>query len=296
MKTLCLAFVASFLVLIPRGHGQSPTPTASPSRLLNISARAGVGTGDRAAIVGFIIEGSAKDVIVRGLGPSLQNGGSPVPGRLLDPTLELYSANQNIGFNDDWRTQESQIQATGIPPTNDRESAIVAHLDPGGFTAILRGKNNTTGIGLAEVYDLATTGTSKIKNLSARGFVSTGDNVLIGGFIVGGGGTGIRLVIRVLGPSLSNAGVTDSLQDPTLELFNANGNAIGANDNWQDDQQFQIAQSGLAPPRSTEAALLTELSPGNYTVIAAGRNGTSGTALLELYDVPQPPPTAEPSD
>ena len=294
---ICVCPTLGFAITPVPNAAPSPTPSPSPSRLLNISSRAAVGTGDRVEIAGFIIEGDAKDVLIRGLGPSLRANGSPFPGRLQDPTAELFSGQQTVMFNDDWKvTQRTQIEATGIPPASDLESAIVRNLAAGGYTAILRGKNQTTGIGLVEIFDLASTATSQLKNLSTRGFVGTGNNVLIGGFIIGGGGNGIRLVIRVLGPSLTDMGVTDALQNPALEVYNANGALIGANDNWEETQQFQLEQSKLAPTRPAEAALLTELSPGSFTVVASGVNGTSGTALLEVYNVPQPPPIGAPGN
>lgn len=288
-------FAALFLVALnvtasardPLPAAPTPTPSASPARLLNISSRAAVGTGNRVAIAGFITQGDAKDIIVRALGPSLQINGTPIAGRLLDPTLELFSASASLASNDDWKqTQRAQIEATHLQPPADAESAIVRNLPAGAYTAIMSGKNQTTGIGLVEVYDLGSSATSQLTNLSTRGFVGTGDNVLIGGFIAGGGDA-IRLLIRVLGPSLNNAGINDALQDPMLELYDANGQQAGMNDNWQDDQQFQIQQTNLAPPNPMEAALLTELAPGNYTVIARGRNSNSGTALLEFYTIGQ---------
>ncbi len=264
----------------------------TPSKLLNISSRANVGTGNRVAIAGFIIQGDGKDILVRGIGPSLQINGVPLAGRLADPTLQLFSGGTTLASNNNWKdSQQTQIEATGAAPSNDLESAIVHTFAAGSYTTILRGNNSTQGIGVIELYDLNAGSTAALRNLSTRGYVGTGDNLVISGFIVGGGSGELRLLVRLLGPSLSQVGITDALQDPMVEVFNANGQLIGQNNNWQDDQQFQIQQTGLAPPNTLEAAILTSLLPGTYTAVARGLNATSGTALLEVYQVPEPPPT-----
>jgi len=267
------------------------------SQLLNISSRADVLTGDKVAIAGFIVTGTApKQVIIRGMGPSLAAAG--VTGVLTNPMLQLFQGSNALATNDNWRTksdgtnQQSQVQATGLAPANDFESAIVTTLNPGSYTAILSGKNNTTGIGLIEVYDLAPAVASKLTNISTRGFVSTGNNVMIGGVIVGAGsGGGSQVVVRALGPSLTGAGVQGALADPILQLYNANGTALASNDNWKINdrthasQEAEVRASGLQPANDLESAIVTSLAPGNYTAIVLGKNNTSGIALVEVYNL-----------
>jgi phospholipase/lecithinase/hemolysin len=254
-------------------------------KALNISGRADVGTGDKVAIGGFIVTGSdPKKVIVRGIGPSLQSSG--VMNFLADPTLELRDQNHAlIASNDNWRdTQQAEIQQSGLAPSNDAESAIVATLNPGAYTAILAGKNNGTGIGLVEVYDLDPTANSTLANISTRGFVGTGDNVIIGGFIVGDGEHPI-MEVRAIGPSLMSSGVAAALLDPTLELHDGNGTLLVFDDDWRDTQDSAIQASGLAPSDDRESAIVASLGPGNYTAIVRGKNATTGVALVEIYRI-----------
>jgi hypothetical protein len=253
-------------------------------QLLNISTRVDVQTGDNVAIGGFIITGTAaKKVIVRGMGPSLLSHG--IRSFLADPTLELHDhTGAIIARNDNWKdTQQAEIQATGLAPTNNLESAIVATLAPGDYTAILRGKNATTGVGLVEIYDLAPDSNSRLANISTRGFVQTGDNVLIAGFILGNGTASERVIIRAIGPSLT--GVANVLAAPTLALHDSNGTLLMFDDNWKDTQQAEIQATGLAPTNNLESAIVATLAPGNYTAIVAGRNGGIGVALAEVYDL-----------
>jgi len=269
--------------------------------LQNISTRAQVLTGDNVLIGGFIITGTQpKKIIVRAIGPSIKSGGQALPGTMQDPTLELHDANGVIATNDNWKindqnqqSQQAEIEATGIPPTDDRESALVRTLNPGNYTVVLRGKNNSTGIAVVEAYDLDSAATSQLANISSRGLVQTGDKVMIGGFIVGPEkAANTRVVIRGIGPSLSSSNVPTPLQDPTLELHNGNGDKIATNDNWKIDDQTQQSQqstiqaTGLAPGDDRESAILTGLAPGNYTAILAGKGGTSGNGLVEIYNVP----------
>ena len=262
----------------------------APARLANISTRVPVRRGDGAGIAGFIIEGSApKRVILRGIGPSLKANGQPIPGRLRNPVLELRNSNGAlIAQNDDWRDSQQQeaIQASGVAPSNDRESAIIRRLEPGAYTAILRGANNTEGIALAEVYELDGGQRAQLVNISTRGPVETGDNVLIGGFILRGN-TPAPVLLRAIGPSLKARGVEDALEDPTMELRDANGALMMANDNWKDDQQAAIAKTGIAPKDDREAAILRPLGGGNYTAIVRGKNGT-GIGLVEAYRLSVP--------
>ncbi len=273
------------------GYDLVPPPTG---QLLNISTRMEVLQGDEVLIGGFIVTGSdPKKVIVRGIGPSL-----PVNGPLADPTLELHQGNATLATNDNWKindqtgqSQEAEIQATTIPPKNDLESAIVATLNPGSYTAVLAGKNGGTGIGLVEVYDLAQGANSKLANISSRGFVDAGDNVMIGGLIAGGpSGGSVRVLVRAIGPSLTNSGVAGALGDPTLELHDGNGTTIASNDNWKtrpdgSSQQTEIEGTGIPPSNDLESALVRLLSPGNYTAVVRGVNGTTGVGLVEAYNL-----------
>jgi hypothetical protein len=264
---------------------QQSTLTQCPSQLVNLSTRARVLTGESVLIGGFIITGNeAKHVIIRGIGPSLTN----VPGALANPTLELFDSGQFLlGSNDDWITNRTEVEATGIPPSNDLESAIVKTLQPGAYTAVLRGQNNGTGIGVVEVYDLSPETSSVLANIGSRGFVDTGDNAMIGGFIVGGNGPAdTRIVVRGIGPSLASFGVANALQNPTLELKNANGATLMSNDDWQQGQPTDLNQLNLAPTDSRESALLATLPPGNYTAILRGKDNTKGVAVVEVYNVP----------
>jgi hypothetical protein len=258
--------------------------------LANISTRAYVGTGDNVLIAGFIINGTQnKPLLIRGLGPSLGLPPNNVPNVLEDPTLELYdSAGTVIGSNDNWKdTQQAEIEATGIPPTEDAESAILDSLPPGAYTVILRGIDLTEGNGLVEFYDLDTGVDSRLANISSRGLVQTGDNVMIGGFIVGGGEDGSALV-RAIGPSLAQFGVADALADPFLELYNSSGDLIAMNDNWRETQEEEISATGIPPSDDKESAILATLGPGNYTAIVRGAAGGTGVALIEAYQLPPP--------
>lgn len=269
--------------------GQVMRVQANPSQALNISTRARVETGDNVLIGGFIVTGSvAKKVIVRAIGPSLAGFG--LSGVLADPILELHEPGNVVVTNDNWQddpSQASMISATGLAPSNSAESAIVATLQPGAYTAIVSGKNGTSGVGLAEVYDLDTAASSQLGNISGRGFVQIGDNVMIGGFIVGNNIGAARVVLRALGPSLSGSGLSSVLPDPILELHDSNGALIGLNDNWQDDpnQAALITDSGLAPTNNLESAILAGLAPGAYTAIVVGKNGGTGIGLVEVYKV-----------
>jgi hypothetical protein len=265
-------------------------------RLLNISTRMRVQTGDKTLIAGFIITGTEpKEVIVRGIGPSL----SGVGGVLADPVLELHQGNITLATNDNWKTrsggtsQQAEVQATTIPPGNDLESAIVTTLNPGSYTAILSGKNGGTGVGVVEVYDLNQAANSELANISSRGFVETNDNVMIGGFIVGGNNVDGKatVLIRAVGPSLSGSGVPDVLPDPTLELHDNNGGTIATNDNWKVNDQTQQSQESavrattLSPANDLESAIVATLSPGQYTAVVRGRNAGTGVALVEVYNL-----------
>ena len=273
----------------------SPTPTASAtpgavSQAVNLSTRMRILTGDNAGIGGFIITGTGtKHVLIRAIGPSLSQFGVPNP--LADPVLELHGTGAFVTINNDnWRDDPAQrplIEATGLQPTNDFESAIEARLDPGQYTAVVSGKNNTTGVGLIEVYDLAAGDPSKLANISTRAFVSTGNDIVIAGFILGGNNIASdRVIIRGIGPSLASSGVTNPLANPTLELRDSNGSLIVTNNDWQEnsDQAAQLIIAGLAPTNNLESGIAATLPPGLYTALLAGLNSGTGVGLVEVYD------------
>jgi hypothetical protein len=270
--------------------GYDLTTSTVPGSAANISTRLPVGTGDNLLITGFIVtgpSGSTKKVLVRAIGPSTN-----VPGALADPTLELHdNTGALIAQNDNWKTtqiggiitsdQVADIQATGAAPTNDAESALLATLAPGNYTAQVRGANNTTGIGVAEAYDLSLNSSAKLANVSTRGLVQTGDNLMIGGFIIVN--NPLKVVVRGIGPSLTAFGVQNALNDPTLELHGANGTLILANNDWKDTQQTEITATGLQPTNNLESALVITLQPGNYTAQLRGNNNGIGVGVVEVY-------------
>ncbi len=256
---------------------------------LNISTRARVETGEKVLIAGFMLS-SDSHVAVRALGPSLL---SLVPSPLLDPVLELYRGNTLVASNDNWAEDGgsgSNLQNDGLAPTYPTEAAIDTNLFAGIYTVVVRGKNNTVGTGVVEVYDLSDSHTGlsalNIPNISTRAFVQTGDNVLIGGIMIGRGEGPARVVARAIGPSLSKAGVANPLPDPTLEVRDSHGILIAANDDWKDSQQPAIEASQLAPQNNAESAIVTRLGPGAYTAIVRGKSGATGIGLVELYRLP----------
>ena len=307
MKTL---FLSLFVVVCLAGETSTRATTDADnmapvpgSKLTNVSTRAFVQTGDNVMIGGFIVHGTeAKTVIIRAIGPELIPFGIPNP--LADPTLELHDGTGAlIASNDNWMTtiiggiittdQVAAIRASGHAPTNVMESAMIVTLPPGNYTAIERGVNNATGIGLVEVYDLGTNSTSILGNISTRGLVQTGDNVMIGGFIVQGTQP-MRVILRAIGPELIPFGIPNPLPDPTLELHDATGRLIASNDNWMTtiiggiittDQVAAIRDSQHAPSDARESAMIVDLPPGNYTAIVRGKNIVIGVALVEVYDI-----------
>jgi hypothetical protein len=271
--------------------------------LTNLSTRAFVETGGNVMIGGFIVQGTQpKRVILRAIGPELNQYG--IPNAMADPTLELHDGDGAlIGSNDNWQTtiiggiitsnQVQEITNSGHAPTDGRESVIIANLPPGSYTAIVRGVNNTTGVALVEAYDLSPSLNSILGNISTRSFVQTGDDVMIGGFIVQGTQPK-NVIIRAIGPELSQHGVPDFLADPTLELHDGTGALIARNDNWQttiiggiitSNQVQAIQNTGHAPTDARESAIIANLPPGNYTAIVRGVNNTTGVALVEVYDL-----------
>ena len=261
----------------------------APAQALNISTRMRVESGNNVLIGGFIVTGTAtKNVAVRGIGPSLAQFG--VPDALVDPTLELRDSGGGlVRQNDNWQddpSQAAQLTALGLALQDPSESGLVASLSPAAYTAILAGKNGGTGVGLVEIYDTNQSANSQLGNISTRGFVEAGDSVMIGGFILGGANN-TNVVVRGIGPSLAQFGLSPVLADPTLELRDSNGALLVANDNWQDDPvaASQLTARGLAPADAAESGILVSQFPGAFTAILAGKNGGTGIGLVEIYNV-----------
>ena len=272
--------------------GGSPTPTGTPSpsaaQTLNISTRMRVDTGSNVLIGGFIVTGTvSKNVALRALGPSLSAVG--ISDALADPSLELHGSNGALILaNDDWGSdpiQSGQLTAFGLALQNPKESGLVITIPPSSYTAIVSGINQTSGVGLMEVYDTNSESASQLGNISTRGLVLTESNVMIGGFILGGS-SNTHVVVRGIGPSLAQSGITDFLADPILELHDSNGVTLLSNDNWPDDPSAsQLIELGLAPQNAAESGIYTSLAPGAFTAILAGTNGGIGIGLVEIYNV-----------
>lgn len=274
----------------------SPSPTATPSpsstppaQTVNLSTRMRVQTGDNVGIGGFIISGTgSKNVLLRALGPSLTQFG--VPNALPDPILELHGPG---GFativDNNWGddlAQQALILATGLAPTNSLDSAIYATLNPGAYTAVVKGNNNATGVALIEVYDLSTAVPAKLANISTRAFVGTADDIVIAGFILGNQTGDDRIIARGIGPSLSVFGVPDVLGNPTLQLRNSDGALVMGNNDWQEDpaQAAELSAAGLAPSDPLESGIAATLPPGLYTALLAGFDNSTGNGVVEVYD------------
>jgi hypothetical protein len=254
----------------------------APPKMANISTRTNVHTGEMVEIAGFIVTGNApKKVIVRAIGPSLQSFG--IASALANPLLELHDAAGHLLVRDDnWRdTQESEILNTGLAPANSLESAIVATLPPGSYTAVVQGADGGEGVAVAEIYDLDAASNSALANISTRALVES-NNVMISGLIVRGTETA-NVAVRAIGPSLASANVTGPLADPTLSIYDQSGTVVAANDNWKQTQQSQLELRGLNPPDDRESAILATLIPGSYTSIVRSANGENGVALIEVY-------------
>ena len=245
-----------------------------------------VQTGDNVGIGGFIVTGNApKRVLLRAIGPSVTG----VANTLADPVLELHGQGIPTVTNNNWKddpVQQALIESTGLAPTNDLESAIYATLAPGAYTAVVRGNNNTTGVGLIEVYDLNATAGAKLGNISTRALVGTGNDIVIAGFILGNNSNPTRLVVRGIGPSLTAFGVPSALADPTLEVRNSSGTVVASNNDWQSDpaQAAELTAAGLAPTNSKESGIALNLGPGQYTALLSGVGGTTGVGVVEVYD------------
>jgi hypothetical protein len=248
-----------------------------------------VETGDNVGIGGFIITGTApKHLLLRAIGPSLAQLG--VPNVLADPILELHGPGTFATVtNDNWRdnpAQEAAIIATGIPPANNLEAAIDITVNPGAYTAVVSGKNNTSGVALIEVYDLSQAVVAKLANISTRALVGMGNDIVIAGFILGNNSGNDKIVVRGIGPSLTALGVANALANPTLELRDSNGSLLMADNDWQDDsaQAAELTAASLAPTSALESGIAATLPPGLYTALLAGFNNGTGVGVVEVYD------------
>lgn len=258
----------------------SPT-VIPPAVLANISSRTLVQTGENVMIGGFIVDGIVdKKVALRAIGPSLAGAG--INGALADPVLQVVdSAGSVVASNDSWNVPGEELSAIGLAPNDAREAALVATLAPGAYSAIVSGKAATSGVALFELYDLDPA-TGRIANISTRSRVDTGDNVMIGGFILGGTTT-TKIIVRAIGPSLVASGVAGALSDPTLEIYNSNGVLLNSNDNWRTSQEAEILATSLSPTDDREAAIVSTLAPGAYSAVIRGANDSTGVALVEVY-------------
>ena len=259
----------------------------------NISTRLPVGTGDNALIEGFIVQGpvgSIKKILVRAIGPSLLGFG--IADAVANPTLDIFDASSTkIASNDNWKTtqvggiiigdQFAEINGSGLAPSNDLESAIVANLAPGAYTAVVRGANDTVGTGVVDAFDLSAVSSARLANIATRGLIQPGDKLMIAGFIIQNGS--VRAVVRAIGPSLAAFGITNALPDTTLQLRDQNGTIVRENDDWQTDQKAELEATGLQPTDPKEAALIQTIPPGQYTAQVRGKPEATGTGVVQVY-------------
>ncbi len=271
------------------------TATATPTVGLvgNVSTRLPVGTGDNVLIEGFIVQGpsgSKKKIIVRAIGPSLLPFG--ITDALANPTLEIRDSNNAlIASNNDWKNtilggiissdQSAEITASGVAPSNDLESAIIANLSPGSFTAVVRGVNNTVGTGVVDAYDLSAGSAARVANIATRGLIQPGDKLMIAGFIVQNGP--VRAVILATGPSLTAFGINNALPDTTLQLRDQNGVIVRENDDWQSDQKAELEATGLQPSDPKESAMIVTIQPGQYTAQVRGKPEATGIGVVQVF-------------
>lgn len=253
----------------------------------NLSTRGPVGTGDDVLIGGIIVTGNTpKRVILRAIGSSLNVNGPSALAVLQDPILNLCASSGSVlQTNDDWRYgPELEIEASTLAPQGDYDSAIIATLEPGNYTAIIHGYAHSTGIALVEVYDPVPASGSRLAEVSTRGSVRTGDDILIGGFIVLNSAT--KVLLRAIGPELTAFGISHALENPTLELRDANAALIEANDDWRSDNEQAIIDTGIPPKDQRDSAIVRSVAPGSYTALVRGKADTTGTALVEIYRLP----------
>jgi len=259
----------------------------------NVSTRLPVGTGEGVLIEGFIVQGpqgSTKKIIVRAIGPSLIPFG--ITDALRDPTLEIHDASgATVATNNNWRTtqtgglivgdQSAEISSSGLAPINDLESAIIADLAPGSYTAVVSGVGGTIGTGVVDAYDLSSSSPAKLANIATRGLIQPGDKLMIAGFIVAN--APVKAVVIAVGPSLLAFGISNALPDTTLEVRNQDGSFVMQNDNWKSDQQQQLESAGLHPSHDLEAAIITTLPPGQYTALVRGKGDASGIGVVQVF-------------
>jgi CSLREA domain-containing protein len=278
----------------------TPTPTTTPGLVGNVSTRLPVGTADNVLIEGFIVQGppgSAKKIIVRAIGPSLAPFG--VKDALANPTLEIHdegNGNAIVASNDDWRVtqvggiitadQSAEIAASGVAPSNDLESAIIANLAPGSYTAVVSGAASGVGTGVVDAYDLSAASPAKLANIATRGLIQPGDKLMIAGFIVQN--APVQAVVRAIGPSLNAFGIANALPDTTLQLRDENGAIVVENDDWKvrtngSSQQAELEATGLQPTNDLEAAFVATLQPGQYTAQVRGKPETTGIGVVQIY-------------
>ena len=269
-----------------------PLAEQPPAKALNISTRASVQTGDRVLIGGFIVTGNqTKNVVIRGLGPSLAQAGVPSNAVLQDPMIQLNRAGGTVvATNDNWKDDPAnpfQFAGTAYPPKDDRESLLFVTLQGGAYTVFLSGRNQTQGIGLVEIYDVNGKGEPELANVSTRSYVGQENDVMIGGFILGNEPGSVEVAVRGLGPSLASAGLSNVLPDPALELHDAQGNGVASNDDWQNDpaSAAQLTAHGLGLKDTKEAGLFVTLGPGQYTAILNGKFAGTGIGLVEIYNL-----------
>jgi hypothetical protein len=269
------------------------TPTPTPGRVANVSTRLPVGTGDNALFGGFIVvgpDGSTKKIIVRALGPFLSQFG--VTDALANPTLEIRDgSNTVVATNNDWKNtqvggiiagdQAAEISGSGLAPSNDLESAIIAHLAPGRYTAVVRGVNDSVGTGIVDAFDMSADSAARLANVATRGLIQPGDKLMIAGFIIQNGS--VRAVVRGIGPSLSQFGITNALPDTTLEVRNQDGTFVITNDDWETHQKQELENTGLQPGNALEAAIVATLPPGQYSALLRGKPESTGTGVVEVY-------------
>jgi hypothetical protein len=268
----------------PSPTSPTPSPSATPTGgLVNVSTRMHVGGGEEVLIAGFIVTGQTPtEVVVRGLGPSLKNAG--ITNAAADPVLTLVdSTGAKIAFNDDWDARNPAAIASGLAPSNSAESLLITTLPAGAYTAVLETKGQPS-VALLELYQFSANPGSGVVNISARGRIGSGDDVMIAGFILTGNQP-TRVVVRALGPSLSRLGIAQPLSNPELALHDGNGSLIFRNDDWRSEQASQLLSLGMAPSSEEESAIVATLPAGNYSAVVQGVNGSEGVGVVEIYSV-----------